>query len=172
MRRSGVVGLMVACLGLLASGCAGDDCGDSVGIATTLASVDRWVQVTDVGAVPDVDGTSSVSMTVATVTERGQGAPVPAEVRIHSDFTGQVGKALSEGDDAFLGLQRIDGKEMVSFVVTRTPSGEHALPGLTCGQEEQLREQLGAEYDRVLDSLIGVTSERQVKAQLRSYGLG
>lgn len=172
MRQGGAVGLMVVCLGLLVTGCAGNDCGDSVGITTSLQSVDRWVQVTDLGAIPNAEGTSSVPMTTATITERGQAEPVSEEIRIHGDFTGPAADSLSQSDEVFLALERIDGKEMVSFVVTRTPFGEHSLPGLTCGQEEQLREQLGEKYDPVLDSLIGVTSDRQIEATLRPYGLG
>ena len=171
MRTSGAVGLMVAALALSLSGCAGDEC-DGAGVADMLGSVDRWVQVTDVGSVPDVDGTSAVSMTVATVAERGNGDPVSETISIHSDFTGPVDEALAEDSDTFLALQEISGKEMVSFVVTRTSGGEHALPGLTCGQEELLREQLEDEYDSVLESLIGVTSGPQVKTVLRPYGLG
>jgi hypothetical protein len=162
----------LACLGFFLSGCMSDDGCDGPGVTNSLASVDRWVQVSDVAAIPDVAGTSSVPMTTATVTESGQGKPVSGEIRIHSDFTGPVDDALADGYDAFLALERVQGKETVSFVVVRTPGGEHTLPGLVCGQEDLLREQLGADYDSVLDSLIGVTSAHQVRAELRAYGLG
>jgi hypothetical protein len=161
---------MLACL--LATGCSDTGCSDGPGIANTLAYVDRWVRVLAVEELSDAQGTRPASLSVATVTPNAEQPPSTEEISIHSSLSEEVSGRLYEGFDVFLALQQLGGRDEAIFVMARNAAAEHFLPGMTCGQESFLREQLGTEYNAVLDSVIGVSSERRVLKILEQHGVG
>jgi hypothetical protein len=140
-----------------------------------LATAERWVRVGSIAGRPASDGTHEVEMDVATITPDGEG-PVHSEaVLIHSVFVDGLEAALDDGSDAFIALTQHPGQpndEIASYVLVRDADGAHHLPGLGCDAEDFLREQMGTRYDETLDSIIGVTSRRQIKQALLAQSVG
>jgi hypothetical protein len=140
-----------------------------------LATAERWVRVSSIAGCPAIEGTHEVEMDVVTITPDGEG-PVHSEaVLIHSDFVDGLEAALDHGSDPFIALTQDPGrpnKEIASYVLVRDADGAHHLAGVGCDSEDFLPEQIGTHYDETLDSIIGVTSRRQIKQALLAQGVG
>jgi hypothetical protein len=164
-----------AVLAFLIPGCGQSACPDGPRISNTLATAERWVRVSSIAGRPASEGTHEVEMDVATITPDGE-APVQSEaVLIHSDFVDELEGALDDGSDAFIALTQHPGRpneEIASYVLVRDEDGAHHLPGIGCDSEDFLRERMGTHYDETLDSIIGVTSRKQIKQALLAQGLG
>lgn len=167
--------LVLAVLAFLIPGCGKTACPDGPGVSNTLATAERWVRVSSIAGRPASEGTQEVEMDVATITPDGDG-PVHSEaVLIHGDFVDGLETALDDGSDTFIALTQYPGRpneEIASYVLVRDADGAHHLPGAGCDSEDFLREQMGTRYDQTLDSIIGVTSRKQIKQALLAQGVG
>lgn len=169
IRYSSAALVILAMFSSLGARCGTDPCSEGPGFDNALASVERWVRVISLAETPSGDGTVKVAFRVVDVANATtEGPPHPEAIAVHETFLPDIRDGLESDDDVYLMIASSDFvRPMVSTVMVRDTGGSHHFVGYCAFEGEQLlRQRLGDHYDAVLETLIGLTSRRDILSLL------